>query len=317
MTHRVVSQAEFDAITTPPAPTAAAVTRYDFRRPDRVDPQQLRSVHLLHDSFANDAATWLSAFLRTTSELQLQHLDQVSYGEFVTTLPEFTAAYALAMAPLEAFLTLAISPDVAFTMVDRILGGAGAAVSPNRPLTEIEQNVVDSVVKLLLDQLTTAWRTVGAHFSIHARDTRPAMLQVTRPNEIVVVLSFTLKVAETRGQLRLCIPASIFETVGEALVKARPDAPRPRTDEQLAWLHTNLARVPLPVTAQLATTLAARDLMDLAPGVVLSLGHQSNQPVTISVGGAPAFAGHVVVHNSSLAVRVDRETHERPAEPQD
>jgi flagellar motor switch protein FliM len=59
------------------------------------------------------------------------------------------------------------------------------------------------------------------------------------------------------------------------------------------------------VTAQLETTLAARDLLDLAPGVVLSLGHHTNQPVTVNVGGVPAFTGHVVIHNSGLAIRVD------------
>jgi flagellar motor switch protein FliM len=314
MSNRVVSKAEFDAILSP-ASAAEVVTRYDFRRPDRISAQQLRSVHLLHGSFANDAGTWLSAFLRTTTELALLDVDQMSCSEFVSSLSEFTAAYALGLGSIGAFPTLAFSPDVAFTMVDRILGGAGATVTPNRPLTEIEQNVMDSVVTLLLDQLTTAWRSVGVVFSIHARDTRPAMLPMARPNEIVVVLSFTLKVADTRGTLRLAIPASVFDAVGDAFVKAPPDSPRPRTDEQSAWLQTNLSRVPLAVTAQLETMLAARDLMELAPGLVLSLGHHSNQPVTVNVCGAAAFTGHVVIHNSGLAIRVDAES--SGEEPQD
>ncbi len=317
MSNRVVSKAEFDAILTPAPGGSEAVTPYDFRRPDRVNPQQLRSVHLLHRSFANDAGTWLSAFLRTTTELQLVDVDQMSCGEFVSSLPELTAAYALAISSIDAFPTLAISVDVAFTAVDRILGGVGATEIPNRPLTEIEQNVIDSVVKLLLDQLTAAWRSVGSQFTIHARDTRPTMLPMARPNEIVVVLSFMLRVADTRGTLQLSIPATVFDAVGDAFVKAPPDAPRARTAEQSAWLQTNLARMPLAVTAQLETTLAARDLMDLAPGVVLSLGHQSNQPVTIKVGGAPAFTGQVVIHNSGLAIRVDAESSDASDEHQD
>jgi flagellar motor switch protein FliM len=305
MTNRLVTKAEFDAILAPG--DSAAVTRYDFRRPDRVSSQQLRSVQLLHEGFANDAGTWLSAFLRTTTELQLVDLDQMSCSEFVSSLPEFTAAYALAIASIDAYPTLALSPDAAFTMVDRILGGVGANEAPKRPLTEIEQNVVDSVIKLLLDQLTAAWRSVGAQFAIHARDTRPAMLPMARPNEIVVVLSFTLRVSDTRGTLRLSIPASVFDAVGDAFVKAPPDAPRSRSDEQTAWLHANLGRMTLAVTAQLETMVAARDLVDLAPGMVLALGHQSNQPVTVNIGGSPAFTGRVVVHNSGLAISVDGE----------
>jgi flagellar motor switch protein FliM len=303
MTNRVVSKAEFDAILTPSS--GDPVARYDFRRPDRINPQQLRSVHLLHESFANDAGTWLSAFLRTTTELQLLDVDQMSCGEFVSSLSEFSAAYALGLGAIESFPTLAVSAEVAFTMVDRILGGVGGSVTPNRPLTEIEQNVMDSVVKLLIDQLTGAWRSLGVQFTIHARDTRPAMLPMARPNEIVVVMSFTLRVSEARGTLRLAIPASVFDAVGDAFVKAPPEAPRRRTDEQSAWLAANLSRVPLAVTAQLETMLTARDLMELAPGIVLSLGHQTNQPVTVNVGGVAAFTGQVVIHNSGLAIRVD------------
>jgi flagellar motor switch protein FliM len=131
------------------------------------------------------------------------------------------------------------------------------------------------------------------------------MLPMARPNEIVVVMSFTLRVSEARGTLRLAIPASVFDAMGDKFVKAPPEAPRARTDEQSAWLEANLGRVPLTVTAQLETTIATRDLMELAPGVVLSLGHHTNQPVTVNVGGVPAYSGQVVIHNSGLAIRVD------------
>ena len=45
-----------------------------------------------------------------------------------------------------------------------------------------------------------------------------------------------------------------------------------------------LGRVPLAVTAQLSTTLSARDLIALRPGDVVTLGRSSGQPVTVSVG---------------------------------
>ena len=305
--HRVVSDAELAALLTPEAGSEPAVVPYDFRRPDRVTPPQLRSVRVLHETFAADAGTWLAAVLRTTTQLQLLDVDQLAYADFMSTLPEFATAYALAMTPSDAVLTLTLTPDVTFTMVDRMLGGTGTTPAPDRPLTEIEQHVTDSVVKVLLDQLTAAWRSIGARFTVRARNNRAAMLQATRPSDIIVVLSFALRVAETQGSMRLCIPATVFDVVGDGFAKAPPDSPRQRSDEQSAWLQANLERVPLSVTAELATTLATRELVDLAPGVVISLGHQSDAPLTISVGDAPAFVGHLVVHNSSLAVRIDAE----------
>jgi flagellar motor switch protein FliM len=181
-------------------------------------------------------------------------------------------------------------------------------VTPDRPLTEIEQHIIDSVVKVLLDQLTGAWRSIGVQFSVVSRHNRAAMLPVARPNDLAVVLSFTLRVADAHGSLRLCIPGTVFEAIGDGLARTPPDAPRTRTDEQSAWLQANLERVPLPITAELTTTMAARELIDLTPGIVLSLGHQSDRPVTISIGDVPAFVGQIVVHNSSLAVRIGGDT---------
>lgn len=301
---RLVSQDELDVLLEP-ATGAGAATPYDFRRPDRITKEQLRALHLLHERFAHDVATSLSAFLRTTIELGIVEVDQLSYSEFLSALPDPTAFYALAMPPLDTYAALDISPSVAFTMVDRMLGGSGANALPERPLTEIEQNVIDSVLKLLLDQLTQTWKTVaGAQFRIHARDTRPQMLQVLGPNEAVLVLAFALSVADVQGTLKLCIPASVFEAAGDTFAQAWQHSKRQRTAEDGARLAANLGRVPLAVSAQLTTTLAARELLALRPGDVLSLGHHSGQPVTVSVGDVAGFVGQLVVRNGSLAVRV-------------
>ena len=181
---RIVSQDELDALLVEEAPPPADdVTRYDFRRPDRITKEQLRSLHFLHDRFAHNIATSLSAYLRATTEVSIVSVDQLAYGEFLSSLPDPTAFYAVAMPPLEALMAVEINPVVAFTMVDRMLGGAGEGSGLDRPLTEIEQNVVDPVITLLMEHLTETWRAVGnVQFTIHGRETRPQMLQVTGRN---------------------------------------------------------------------------------------------------------------------------------------
>src|SRR4029079_801792 len=110
---------------------------------------------------------------------------------------------------LSRLAALELNPNVAFAMIDRILGGNGVTAAPQRALTEIEQNVVDAVVKLLLAHLTETWRTVTEiRFHVHARETRPQMLQVASWNEVVILLAFELKVGDTRGLLNICVPAS-------------------------------------------------------------------------------------------------------------
>ena len=175
---------------------------YNFRRPDRVSKEQIRSLHFLHDRFARNVGTSLSAYLRAVTEVTILSVEQFTYSEFLMSLPDPTAFYAVSMRPLEGVGALELNPAVAFTMIDRMLGGSGRGVGVNRALTEIEQNVTDAVVKLLLENLTETWRgIVDVHFRISGRETRPQMLQVSAPNEVVLLLSFDIKIAETRGVL--------------------------------------------------------------------------------------------------------------------
>ena len=186
MTDKILSKDEIDALIAstpgagaPRADQTTAVVSYNFRRRDRVSKDQIRSLHFLHDRFARNATTSLSAYLRTTTELSIVSVEQIAYSEFLMALPDPTAFYAVATPPFDALGALELNPGVAFAMVDRMLGGAGGNAALPRALTEIELNVTDSVVKLLMEHLTQTWRTVAEiRFQIQGRETRPQMLQV-------------------------------------------------------------------------------------------------------------------------------------------
>jgi len=288
------------------AAPAPSVIRYNFRRPDRVSKEQIHSLHFLHDRFARNVATSLSAYLRAITELSVVSVEQFSYSEFLMSLTDPTAFYALAIPPFDELAALEINPAVAFSMVDRMLGGTGHSTTLTRALTEIEQHVVDSVVKLLLDALTETWRPiVDLAFGIRGRETRPQMLQVAAPNEIVIMIVFDVKIGDSRGMINLCIPASIVETTGAHFVQAWHRQRREPTPVERAWLHENLARVPAATTATLETTLTAREILSLQRGDVLSLGQPVYQPVDVRVGGTVKFKGRLSADAGRGGVRLD------------
>jgi flagellar motor switch protein FliM len=313
---KILSQEEIDALlSSAPAGDAAArasenvvggVITYNFRRPDRVSKEQIRSLHFLHDRFARDVTSSLGAFLRTITELSIVSVEQFSYSEFLMSVADPTAYYAFAMPPFDGLGALELNPTLAFTIVDRMLGGSGGGAPPARALTEIEQNVIDSVVRLLLDHLTETWRPVfEVQFSIHGRETRPQMLQVAGPNEIVVLLVFDLKVGDIRGMLNLCIPASAIEATGASFVQGWHRTQREPTVAELRWLHANLARVPFVVTSTIETRLLAREFIGLAPGDVLSLGVPIQAPLDLRVGNTVKFKGRLTASGGHAAMRIE------------
>jgi flagellar motor switch protein FliM len=312
---RILSQEEIDAlIASTPADGAASrqepgapVTTYNFRRPDRVSKEQIRSLHFIHDRFARNATTSLAAFLRTSIDLSVVSVEQFSYSDFLMALPDPTAFYAIAMPPADVLGAVELNPAVAFAMIDRILGGTGESGAPQRAFTEIEQNVVDAVIRLILDHLTETWRTVmDIRFQIHARETRPQMLQVASWNEIVVLLAFDLKVGETRGLLNFCVPASVIEATGAGLSQGWQHTRREPTAGEQRWLAENLGRVRLTVTTDVQTRLKTGELVNLRPGQVLNLGVPAEADVNVRVGNIIKFKGRLTTANGRAAVRVNR-----------
>jgi flagellar motor switch protein FliM len=311
--NRILSQEEIDVLLASAATavgrdgevagvpfdvTTGSVAAYDFRRPDRVSKDQIRSLQFIHDRFARNLSTSLSAYLRTVTEATIVSVEQCAYSEFLMSLPDVTAYYALSLSR-DLVGALELNSEVAYTMIDRMLGGNGTAAIPARALTEIEQNVVDAAVKLILENLTETWTAIveRVEFTIQARETRPQMLQVVAPNEIVLVLAFDVKVGEARGMLNLCVPASVIELAGSNLARTWQRSHRaPTTDDEQRLLNV-LARVPLPVSARLETRLSASDLVNLRVGDILALGQSARAPIEVLIGSTPKFRGHLAEHD--------------------
>lgn len=317
---KILSQDEIDALLSAPLPNdragdrgevaaaggqAPSFIRYNFRRPDRISKDQIHALHFLHERFARNVSQSLGAYLRSMSEVTLVSVEQFAYSEFLMSLADPTAFYAVSLAPFDELAGLEINPAIAFTMVERMLGGEGKTGSFERALTDIEQNVVDSVVKILLDSLSEAWKPVVAlSFGIRARETRPQMLQVASPNDTVVMLVFDMRIGESQGMINLCLPASIVEMTDTHFAGALDRHRREPTVKERAWLQENLARVPMPLSAVLESRCTTRELIDLVPGDVVSLGVPVSQPLDLRVGRTLKFRGRPAVQEGRASVVV-------------
>ena len=313
---KILSQDEIDALLTSAADLeksssidlpleGESVIVYNFRRPDRVSKEQIRSLHFLHDRFARNVSTSLSAYLRTVTDVNVTSVEQFTYSEFLMSLPDPTAFYAISLTPIEGLAALELNPSVAFSMIDRMLGGSGKGMAPTRGLTEIEHNVIDAVVKLLLEHLTETWRNiVDVRFRVNGRDTRPQMLQVAAPNEVVVLIGFDIKIGDARGMLNFCLPATAIETVGDSFTHTWYRSHREPTIDDRQQFWRTLGHLPVDVSATVETTLSARDVLELAPGDVIALGHRLSDPLQVRVCDTVKFDAFPMQEHGHAGVRL-------------
>jgi flagellar motor switch protein FliM len=282
------------------------VVPYNFRRPDRLSKEQVRALYLLHDLFSHSLSSSLPIFLRTISEVTLISVEQQAYVEYLYGLPDPTTIFTLTMHPLQGVSVLELNPSLAFPVIDRLLGGKGAALADTRAVTEIEQKILESFLKVVIDDLREAWKPMcDLEMQIVGRETRPQLLQIVAPNEVVLSIVFHVQVGDARGMMSLCIPALILEPIIQKFNQSFYSRNREIPPRQTRALLDLLSSVPFPVAAELhGTTASMEDLLTLAPGDVLRLDHPIDRPVELSVGGIVKFHGELAAHNGRTAARV-------------
>jgi len=114
------------------------VEKYDFTMPSRVSRDQIRSLRGLHDNYARSLGSSLSMTLRGIVEVQCTYIEQLTYGEYLTSLLDPSCIGVFSMKPLKGLGMIEMNPPLAFPIIDRLLGGAGTSGLYNRTLTAIE-----------------------------------------------------------------------------------------------------------------------------------------------------------------------------------
>lgn len=260
------------------------IQRYNFKRPDRISKNQIRSLHFVHDRFARNFSSSISAYLRAVVEISLENIAQISYAEFLGTVSDPTCYAAISVKPLDGLAALELSPTLVFPMIDRLLGGAGRPIETIRPMTEIEQSVVQTVLKLMIDNLKESWRPVYAiDFSLTTTETNPHMVQVTAPNEMVILFQFQVRMRETMSRIHIVMPTLVLEPIIHIFDQEWYSRKKVVHDGTLLHLLRN---IPVNVSIETAeTTFPMSSLLSLQVGDTMVLDQRQEWPVLIKVAG--------------------------------
>ena len=284
---------------------------YDFNHPDRFSKDQIRTMHNLHDHFARVFSISLSAFLRTIVEVKLVSVDQISYEEFIRSIPNPTSLNIINMDPLEGKSLIELSPTLSFPVVDRLMGGAGNVFKKNRELTEIEQTIIEKVLYRAFDCLHEAWANVlPLNLSLEQSETNPQLLmQLYLPSEMVILMTFEVTMGEISGTLSFCIPYPTLEPIANQLSSSSwfAAAKKELSEEHAEVLYDRLRRVNLPIVAYVGgAKLSMKELLALNPGDVVQLSTRTNDNFAIQIGNEYRYLGKPGMTRGHNAIKITK-----------
>jgi flagellar motor switch protein FliM len=187
---------------------------YDFARPDKFSRDQIRTVSIIHETFARLITTSLSAYLRAMVHCHVASVDQLTYEEFIRSIPTPTTLAIVNMDPLIGNAVMEIDPAISFSIIDRLFGGIGEGVTSQHALTDIEAFIMEGVIVRMLGNLREAWTTV---IDLRPRlckiETNPQFAQIVPPAEMVLLVTIEAKVGDVEGMINICIPYLTVEPI--------------------------------------------------------------------------------------------------------
>ncbi len=312
---RLLSQEEIDSVfrslkeKSRTEDAAKKAVPYDFRRPDRIAKDQLRAIHLLHENFARNLASSLSAYLRAYVIVNLVSVEQLSYAEFSQCLPSPSCLISLGMRPYDGNAVLELNPSLVFPILEMLLGGTGrSGAKINREITEIEQSILDGLYRIILHDLRLAWAPVTAiDFTIEARETEPQLLQIMAPNEAVLAIGLEIRMAENAGMMNIGMPSIIVKMLRQKFDQQWAVRRAESTPEEQARILRLIKPAHIHVDARLqGPVLLVEGLLELESGDILQLDYPIERPITILINGKPKFRGFVGTTGRKRACVIDR-----------
>ncbi|WP_085508296.1 flagellar motor switch protein FliM [Thalassobacillus devorans] len=282
---------------------------YDFKRALRFSKDQIRSLSRVHENFARLLTTYFSAKLRTYVHITVASVDQAPYEEFIRSIPKMTILNIFSLPPLAGRILFEINPNIAYAMLDRVLGGRGASFNKVDNLTEIETTIMKQLFEHAAENFQEAWSSiVEVEPTMEDFEVNPQFLQLVSPNETVVIISLNMTIGETTGMVNICIPHVVLEPIipklsvhywmqNQQLTESKP--------EEYQALSKSLEKTTIEAKAILGEAeVSIEEFIQLKPDDVIQLDQLISDPLLLCIDEEPKFYVQPGKKRRKMAVQV-------------
>jgi len=320
---RVLSQSEIDAIVNAtrrgnaavPLEPQKMVQTCNFRTASQLSNEHARAISALHESFARNVAHSLGAYLRVTFSMALSSLEQLTYREYVRGIPDGSYLFPFHLQPMQVSGLLQIDTSLIFPIIDVLLGGVGAPMATPKELTEIDEDIVAGVTRIVCNQLQSTWEALEVEINLD-RCQKVAQVQTALPpTERVLLMTFEIAMAQTNGALHLLFPGAF---ANQLLRKAPNDKDYRKSRVRYLPgpdLRQRLMHCDFDMTVGISQLrVKVRDLLSLKAGDVLPLKVPVTQPASLLLGERIMFDAAPVRNGNKRAAQLLQEVQPEPDE---
>ena len=305
---QALSTGEVDAQSLNKEKSERKIRDHDFSRPSKFAKDHIRTLHFIHENYARFLTNFLSGYLRTLVQVEVQTVEALQYSEFTNSIANPAVLGVCEFHPMQGAIIYEMSPSIAYALIDRILGGKGGSVEKVRGFTEIEMAIIMRLMSQMLSLMREPWENVERiRPSLDRIETNAQFAQLMSPNEMVALITFTAKIGEVEGLINLCIPHMVLEPYMSKLSTKLwfTMVEVGSSEDSHHAIETRIEQTSVPVVGILGTTrLSVRDFLMLQAGDVVPLDTHVDAELDVLVGDLHKFRAKPGVRNKKVALKI-------------
>lgn len=302
-----ISSGEFDIEEMKNQPEKQ-VKNYDFARPSKFSKEHLRTLEIIFEHYSRLLSTELPAYMRKQCTVEVINSEVVIYSEFSNALSNPVLLGVINFEPLKGNVIMEIGANLGYAIIDRLLGGSGAALEKNRDFSEIELTILERIFTICVNILREPWKNV---IEINPRleriETNCQFAQIISPSETIAIITMSVVIGDVDGLMNICLPYSCIEGVMDKLnTKYWFSQSVERTDESYEKnIEYLISKSVVPVKAILGkSTISIEDFANIQAGDIIKLDRPVDQELDIYVGDIRKFTAMPGASDGNNAVRI-------------
>ncbi len=285
---------------------------FDFRLPNRISKNQIRTIRNIHENFSESFSSFLMNKLQSIININVISVDQIYYSEYVLSVSNPACLYTFGIEHTDIKGILELSTELAFTLVDRLLGGGGSGSKKSKIITPIEQKVLVEVVSRVMKDLRKAWQIIDDfEFSIDRFEPDIDFAQITSQSESVLLVTLELFIGDQSYLMNVCFATYAFDSILQKLSNQNTSTIRPvkyhggTSAKNIIKQH--LAETELGISVMFGKALLSfKQVMELQNGDVIILDKKVGDEVDVKVNQKVLFKGSTGNVNGHKAVKVTK-----------
>jgi two-component system, OmpR family, copper resistance phosphate regulon response regulator CusR len=278
-------------------PAASVLTVADLKL-DRVERKVERAskrIDLTSKEFGLLEYLMLNAGRRVSRTMIIEHVWNLSFDTGTNVIDVYVNYLASCkLSPYNTAGLIQLDLGIAFALIDMLLGGEGQGPPPSRDITEIEEQVAETLMQIVFRELQITWQTLAVEFQFEQRRQLGEAQQLMALEERMLCLGFEVALKERRGGMTIAIPTVISSALLRKLSAVRPRFyTRPDSGNFPQPLRKLLLKCPFRLDLGLSARALSSELAEIHPGKVVVLNRMTSAPGTLFARERPIFSANV------------------------